>query len=139
VEISLSTDSAVLFFRFLNLFSVEGAVSPAKFAPPFNDSGQSLKGLKGEYMFTKKEKRQVGEGYFTIIRETERYIEFLFNNTKHCWIICKSLDGTDRPVMIYHKHSRKAEYYHRHWKTRNVAKAVESIKQHDSYVLSTTG
>ena len=27
------------------LFSVAGAVSPTKFAPPFNDSRQSLKGL----------------------------------------------------------------------------------------------
>lgn len=90
-------------------------------------------------MFTKKEKRQIGERDFTIIRETERYIEFLSNNTKHCWIIYKSPDGTDRPIMIYHKHSRKTEYYHRHWKTWNVAKAVESIKQHDRYVLGTTG
>ena len=30
-------------------------------------------------MFTKKEKRMIGEGYFIIIRETERYIEFLSN------------------------------------------------------------
>ncbi len=30
-------------------------------------------------MFTKKEKRMIGEGYFTIIRETEWYIEFLSN------------------------------------------------------------
>ena len=62
-------------------------------------------------MFTKKEKRLVGEGCFTIIRETERYIEFLSNSTKHCWIICKNQDGTDRLVMIYHKHSRKTESY----------------------------
>jgi hypothetical protein len=47
VEISLSADSAVLFFRFLSLFFVAGAVSPSKFAPPFNDSEQSLKGLNG--------------------------------------------------------------------------------------------
>ncbi len=86
-------------------------------------------------MFTKKEKRMVGEGHFTIIRETERYIEFLSKNTKHCWIICKSQDGIGKPVMIYHKHSRETEYYHRHWKTWNVAKAVESIMQHDRYVL----
>jgi hypothetical protein len=45
VEISISTDSAVLFFCFLSLFSVAGAVLPSKFAPPFNDSRQSLKGL----------------------------------------------------------------------------------------------
>lgn len=47
MEISLSADSAVLFFRFLSLFSVAGAVSPSDFAPPFNDRGQSLKGLNG--------------------------------------------------------------------------------------------
>ena len=47
VEISLSADSAVLFFRFLSLFSVSEAVSPSKIAPPFNDSRQSLKGLNG--------------------------------------------------------------------------------------------
>ena len=86
-------------------------------------------------MFTKKEKRMIGEEYFTIIRETERYIEFLSKNTRHCWIICKSQDGTGKPVMIYHKHSRETEYYHRHWKTWGVVKAVESIKQHDRYVL----
>ena len=39
----------------------------------------SLKHSKGEFMFTKKEKRMIGEGYFTIIRETEWYIEFLSN------------------------------------------------------------
>lgn len=48
MEISLSSDSAVLFFRFLRLFSVSGTASPSNFAPPFNDSGQSLKGLNGE-------------------------------------------------------------------------------------------
>lgn len=86
-------------------------------------------------MFTKKEKKVIGEGYFTIIRETEQYIEFLSNSTKHCWIICKNLNGTDKPIIIYHKHSRKTEYYHRHWKTWSVESAVESIKQHDRYVL----
>lgn len=89
-------------------------------------------------MFTKKEKRLVEEGYFTIITETEWYIEFFSNSTKHCWIICKNQDGTNRLIMIYHKHSRKTEYYHRHWITWNVAKAVESIKQHDRYVLGMT-
>lgn len=57
-------------------------------------------------MFTKKEKSPVGKGCFTIIRETERYIEFLSNSTKHCWIICKNQDSSDRLVMLYHKHSR---------------------------------
>ena len=42
--ISLSTDSAVLFFC---LFSVAVAVLPSDFVPPFNDSEQLLKGLIG--------------------------------------------------------------------------------------------
>lgn len=88
-------------------------------------------------MFTKKEKRLIGEGYFTIIRETEWYIEILSKNTKHCWIICKNLNGRDLPVIIYHKHSQKTKYYHKHWKTWSIPKAVESIKQHDTYVLNT--
>ncbi len=41
--------------------------------------------------------------------------------------------------MIYHKHSRKTEYYHRHWKTWSVESVVESIKQHAKYVLGTAG
>ena len=47
MEISLSADSAVLFFHFLSLFSVAGVALPSDFAPPFNDSRQSLKGLNG--------------------------------------------------------------------------------------------
>jgi len=47
LKISLFTDSAILFFRFWSLFSVSEAVSPSDFAPPFNDSRQSLKGLNG--------------------------------------------------------------------------------------------
>ena len=47
MEISLFTVFAVLFFGFLRLLSVAGAVLPSKFAPPFNDSRQSLKGLNG--------------------------------------------------------------------------------------------
>lgn len=46
-------------------------------------------------MFKKKEKRLVGDGCFIIIRETERYIEFLSNSTKQCWIICINQDRTD--------------------------------------------
>lgn len=62
--------------------------------------GISLKHSKREFMFTKKEKRLVGEECFTIIRETEQYIEFLSNNTKHYWTTCKNPDGTDSSVMI---------------------------------------
>lgn len=90
-------------------------------------------------MFIKKEKKLINEGNFTIIRETERYIEFLSNSTKQCWIICKNSNNTDKPIAIYHKHSQKIEYYHRHWRTWSVVRAVESIKQHDRYVLGMIG
>ena len=90
-------------------------------------------------MFTNKEKKLIGEDYFTIIRETEQYIEFLSKNTRHCWIICKNPGSVDNLIMIYHKHSRKTKYYHKHWKTWSVARAVESIKQHDRYVLGAAG
>ena len=42
--------SAVLFFCFLSLFSVAGAVSFFDFAPLFNDSRQSLKGMNGGWV-----------------------------------------------------------------------------------------
>lgn len=38
----------------------------------------------GEFMSTKKEKKLVGEGDFTIIRETARYIESLSDNSFEC-------------------------------------------------------
>jgi hypothetical protein len=127
----------------LSLFPCAGAVPFSDFAPLFNDClaivksfNLPLKFQKGEIMFTNKEKKLIGEDYFTIIRETERYIEFLSNNTRHCWIICKNPGGVDVPIMIYHKHSRKTTYYHKHW---SVARAVESIKQHDRYVLGAAG
>ena len=98
---------------------------------------QSLKHSKGEFMYTKKEKRMIREVCFIVIRETERYIEFLSNSTKHCWIICKNQDSTDRLIINYHKYSQKTGYCHRHWKTWCMASAVESIKQYDRYALGT--
>ena len=76
-------------------------------------------------MFTKKEKQMLGGGYFTIIREEEKFIEVRSNNTKHQWIIFKKSIDSDKPVTLYHKH----------WETWTVALAVESIKNHDTYVI----
>ena len=45
MEISLSTHFCGFIFSLFELFSVAEAVLPSKFAPPFNDSRQSLKGL----------------------------------------------------------------------------------------------
>ena len=40
-------------------------------------------------MFSTSEKRQLGDEYFIIIREEERYIEVKSKNTGHCWMIFK--------------------------------------------------
>lgn len=42
-------------------------------------------------------------------------------------------------MLPYPKHSQATTNYHKHWKTWNVPKVVESIKRHDTYVLNTAG
>lgn len=86
-------------------------------------------------MFTLKEKKLLREPYFTLIRETDNFIEVISENTKHCWIVFKNTNSK-HPITLYHKHSEKHEYYHRHYDTYTVALAVVSIKSHDKYVLS---
>lgn len=86
-------------------------------------------------MFTNKEKRLLGGGYFTIIREEENFIEVRSNNTKHQWIIFKKSFDSNKPITLYHKHTADTKYYHKHWETWTVALAVESIRNHDSYVI----
>ena len=86
-------------------------------------------------MFTKSEKKLLGGGYFIIIREEKKFIEVRSRNTGHQWMIFKRTYAQDKPVVLYHKHSADDEWYHEHWKTWTVAKAVENIKEHDTYVL----
>ena len=88
-------------------------------------------------IFTRKEYSLINSNYFRIIRETENYLEFQSKNTKHCWIIQKhSFESSKKhPIFIYHKHSPKVTYYHKHWECYTVFQAIESIKGHDKYVL----
>lgn len=86
-------------------------------------------------MFTGREKRLIDDGYFNIIREEEKFIELISNNTKHQWIIFKNSVESDKHVALYHKHTANTKYYHKHWETWSVAKAVESIKSHDKFVI----
>ena len=86
-------------------------------------------------MFTNYEKKLLGDDYFTIIREEEKFIELKSKNTGHCWMIFKQTYNKDRPVVLYHKHTADTKWYHEHWKTYTVKKAVASIKSHDGYVL----
>ena len=62
-------------------------------------------------MFTKKEKQMLGGGYFTIIREEEKFIEVRSNNTKHQWIIFKKSIDSNKPVTLFHKHTADTKYY----------------------------
>ncbi len=68
-------------------------------------------------MFTQKESTFIRSNYFNLVRSTDNFIEFQSKSTKHCWIICKNsfTTGSGRPIIIYHKHSPKIEYYHKHW------------------------
>lgn len=87
-------------------------------------------------MFRNKEMKLFGDGYFTIIRKEEKYIEIRSNNTRHQWIIFKKSFDSNKPVTLYHKHTADTKYYHKHWETWSVARAVESIKSHDTYVMN---
>ena len=69
-------------------------------------------------MFTNSEKKLLGGGYFTIIREEEKFIEVKSRNTGHCWMIFKKTYDQDKPVVLYHKHGKTDAWYHEHWKTK---------------------
>ena len=88
-------------------------------------------------MFTKKESTLIRSNYFYLLRTTDNFIEFQSKSTKHCWIIYKNtvMTGSRRPISIYHKHSPIVEYYHKHWECFTVSQAIDSIKNHDDYVL----
>lgn len=86
-----------------------------------------LKWLQTDQDYVKKE-------YFIILKIADTYCEVMSRNTKHCWIISKSL-LENRPVILYHKHSKRYAYYHKQWEAFDVEQAVKSIMRHDAYVL----
>ena len=87
-------------------------------------------------LFTNAEKRLIEKNYFIILRETEDYIEIKSKNTKHLWIIQKHSFVDDKKIYLYHKHSEKNKYYHKHWQCYTVRQCVGSIKNHDKYVIA---
>lgn len=86
-------------------------------------------------MFTAKQLMMVQETYFDIIRKTECFIELRSKNTKHHWIIMKERGPNKYPYMLYHKHTRKTPYYHKHWQIYTFQQSINSIKSHDDYIL----
>lgn len=91
--------------------------------------------IENKLVWTKKDQRQIEEQYFKVIKITDRYCEIMSLNTEHCWIIYKSIlnSGT---IVLYHKHSLRHPYYHKHWEASSVVQIISSIKNHDKYVLS---
>lgn len=88
-------------------------------------------------MLYKREIQMINRNYFEVIRCNENYIEIISRNTMHCWILWKSKKSDEKyPIVIYHKHSVKDEYYHKHYQTKNFSMAITSIISHDSYVMN---
>lgn len=86
-------------------------------------------------LWTSKEQKILNDPYFQVLRITERYYELKSRNTGHFWIIQKQYTGK-YPVVLYHKHSDKITYYHRHRNTYSVRDAVAEIKEHDQYIAN---
>lgn len=86
-------------------------------------------------LFSKQEMKLLKDEYFVVIRREDRFVEVMSKNTQHCWMVFKKRSKVDRPVCLYHKHTRDTQWYHLHWETKTVAGAVKDIKDHDSYVL----
>lgn len=92
------------------------------------------KHIENNSVWTKKDQKQIDKKYFKVIRITNRYCEIMSLNTKHCWIIYKSILGNE-PIVLYHKHSFRHPYYHKQRKVFTISQAIKSIKSHDRYVI----
>ncbi len=85
-----------------------------------------------EVPFRPKDIKLLSDSYFRIIRITEAFIELQSVNTSHCWII-KKHEGY---MLLFHKHSKRDCYYHKHKTIYSIKAAISEIKSHDSYVLN---
>lgn len=89
-------------------------------------------------MWTQKEKRELSNPYFELLKVTEEYYELQSKNTRHLWIIKKKSFGYHQ-ILLYHKHSHKKPYYHKQCSLYTVKQAINVIEKHDSYILQTYG
>lgn len=88
-------------------------------------------------MVIKWKNNYVSTDYFDVIRVEDSFIEICSKNTKHQWIIhTPPILRDNKPIMIYHKHSKSVPYYHKHGYAYKFNNAISSIKSHDEYVLS---
>lgn len=82
-------------------------------------------------LWKEKELKCIDPKVFYLIRITDRYCEFQSRSTKHYWILLKNLTQENAPICIYHKHSLKQPFYHKHGKAYNIRQAIKSIQGHD--------
>ena len=85
-------------------------------------------------MLTRLEKKLVKNRYFTVINDEHKFIEVKSNNTGHIWMIFRKALESNRPVVLYHKHTMD-EWYHEQYRSWTVEDAVKEIKRHDAYVV----
>ncbi len=86
-------------------------------------------------MFTKPELKLFQDDYFNILKIEDRIIMAQSKNTGHCWMIFRKELETEKPYVLYHKHSLKDPWYHEHRQARCIAPLVNEIKCHDDYVV----
>ncbi len=74
--------------------------------------------------------------YFNIIKDVDEFLEIQSINTGHYWIIKKlPYFSFKLHIQVYHKHSLKNPYYHKHSQHFNIEQAIHQIKEHDKYIL----
>jgi len=89
--------------------------------------------MEREKLWTKKEKKELNDIYFKILRITREYYEIQSRNTGHLWIIKKQYTN-GYFVTLYHKHSQKILYYHKQCNLSTVGQGIKIIKKHDRYI-----
>ncbi len=85
-------------------------------------------------VWTQREKRELSNPYFKLLKVTEEYYELQSKNTGHLWIVKKQYFRQPH-IMLYHKHSKKIPYYHKQCKIYTVKQAINIIEKHDRYIL----
>lgn len=85
-------------------------------------------------MFTQPEIRLLKNTCLKIIRQSDDFIELQSMQTGHCWIIKKI--QSRRKIVLHHKHSLDAKYYHKQSEFITVKQAIDEIKDHDIYILN---
>ena len=85
-------------------------------------------------VWTQREKRELSNPYFKLLKVTEEYYELQSKNTGHLWIVKKQYFRQPH-IMLYHKHSKNIPYYHKQCKIYTVMQAINIIEKHDRYIL----